>query len=315
MSLSALSVLTFTLCGNLCSTLDFLCSFGMLDSKTYLIPSMQYLYVCSVLYGVIIMLLKTGILLEWVRIFVPHGHRNAFWWTCYATLGINILFYVTRTFVEIFGCTPRPKIWDAIVPGRCLDIAKVNIVTSCINFVSDLIILLLPQKVIWSLNTSTSRKLAIGTLFALGVFACAAAGVRLHSSTVFNSSPNVLYSAADMGLWCTAEMVCGFMVLCLPSTLKLVKESRWMRKLLSGFKSSSRSRSTDPPAISIRDRLSVPNRRRKQHTDASLFTDTDGADSLPLTNINTVSELSVYTVSAGTNQGNDGSFDKSLIGR
>jgi hypothetical protein len=115
------------------------------------------------------MLLKTGILIEWARIFVPLGSRNLFWWTCYTVMVVNVLFYVACTIVEIFACNPRQKSWDSLLPGTCLDVAKVNIVTACLNFVSDLVILVLPQKVIWSLHMTTSKKLAIGGLFAMGV--------------------------------------------------------------------------------------------------------------------------------------------------
>lgn len=115
------------------------------------------------------MLLKTGILLEWARIFVPQGFKNAFWWTCHSVIVVNVMFYVICTFVEIFGCNPRRKLWEPTLPGTCMDMAKVNIVSASINFASDVIILFLPQKVIWGLHMSLKKKFGVGTLFAVGV--------------------------------------------------------------------------------------------------------------------------------------------------
>ncbi|ORX94598.1 hypothetical protein BCR34DRAFT_499162 [Clohesyomyces aquaticus] len=260
--------------------------------------SLYYLNVGSIVYGNVIMLLKIAILLEWKRIFVPLRLKNGFWWTCNITLVVNVLFYVACTIVEIFGCNPRRKSWEPTVPGTCLNIATVNIVAASINFVSDLIILFLPQKIIWNLQMTNGRKLAIGALFAMGVLACIAAGFRLHSSTRFATSTDVLYSATDMGLWCLAEMVCGFIVICFTALPKLVKHSTWMQKLISTFK-SSKSDSTDRPNLSWRDRLSAPTRRRNPPSDGSLFrdtdTETDVAYSLPITNVSVRSEFSVKT--------------------
>jgi len=123
----------------------------------------------STIYGNVIMLLKIGILSHWSRIFVPKGHRNAFWWICYVTMAVNVLFYVICTFIEIFACTPRKKIWNPMIQGKCLDMPTVIIVSAFVNFFSDLIILILPQRVIWGLNMSMKRKVGIAALFAVGV--------------------------------------------------------------------------------------------------------------------------------------------------
>lgn len=115
------------------------------------------------------MLLKTAILLEWVRIFVPLGWKNSFWWACHIILIVNIIAYVIFTFVEIFGCTPRQKMWRPTLPGKCLDINNINIASAIVNLVSDLIILVLPQKVIWGLKLSPRKKMGVAAVFAMGV--------------------------------------------------------------------------------------------------------------------------------------------------
>lgn len=115
------------------------------------------------------MLLKAGILLHWTHIFVPTGFRNAFWWTCHVTLWINVLFYTICTFIEIFGCSPRQKLWRPWVQGKCLDMPKVIISSAFVNFFSDIIILLLPQMVIWKLHMSTAKKFGTAALFAIGI--------------------------------------------------------------------------------------------------------------------------------------------------
>ena len=69
--------------------------------------------------------------------------------------------------------------------------------------------------------------------------ACVSAGVRIRSSVDFSTKSDVTYSAADMGLWCIAEMVSGFFILCLPSIPKLFRDSRWINVIVTTFRSSS----------------------------------------------------------------------------
>ena len=69
----------------------------------------------TTLYGVVVVVLKAGILLEWVRIFVPLGSRNAFFWTCHVAMWLNILFYAACTLVEVFLCSPRERAWNRLV--------------------------------------------------------------------------------------------------------------------------------------------------------------------------------------------------------
>lgn len=131
----------------------------------------QHLHLGSIMYGLIILCLKTGILLHWKNLFVPKGMRTAFWWTCYVLLGTNVLFYIGCTFLEIFACVPLRKSWDiTMTGGRCIDIAMVNVASAVFNLISDFMILMLPHKVIWSLqHVSLKKKIAISAMFGVGI--------------------------------------------------------------------------------------------------------------------------------------------------
>jgi hypothetical protein len=123
-----------------------------------------------ILYGVIIMLLKAGILLEWTRLFVPLGIHNAFWWTCHVTLWVNVMFYIACTVVENFSCTPRKKIWDKVMTeGHCVNNPALIMSSGILNLLSDVLIFTIPQKIIWSLHISTRKRVGICLIFATGV--------------------------------------------------------------------------------------------------------------------------------------------------
>jgi hypothetical protein len=126
--------------------------------------------VASAAFAVAITLLKASILLEWMRTFVPRGVRNAFYWTCCVTILINTLSNVALTLVEIFACTPRQKYWNRLsVEGKCVNEYAVYGTSCVLNTLVDILILALPQKVIWTLQVSTRKRIGISVIFAIGV--------------------------------------------------------------------------------------------------------------------------------------------------
>lgn len=112
---------------------------------------------------------KTAILLEWNHIFVPLSTRNAFFWTTRALIGLTLTFYIALFITTQFYCTPREKIWDRWLPGTCLNRRLVDAPSGVFNAVLDLLIFALPQRVIWSLNMSMSKRLGVSLVFSLGL--------------------------------------------------------------------------------------------------------------------------------------------------
>jgi hypothetical protein len=64
---------------------------------------------------------------------------------------------------------PFERIWDKTVPGVCYNGRPLNLAIGIFNFISDVLILFLPQKLIWSLNMSMKRKIGIAVTFATGL--------------------------------------------------------------------------------------------------------------------------------------------------
>lgn len=136
------------------------------------IDLVQFLYHLStsmVAGGTAIGLTKAAILLDWLHIFVPHRTRNAMAWTIYFLIAINSLYYLAGTIAEIFGCTPRKKIWDKTTPGTCTNTKAGFLIAASFNVVCDSVILALPQKIIWGLNLTPAKKIGISSLFAIGI--------------------------------------------------------------------------------------------------------------------------------------------------
>ena len=122
-----------------------------------------------IIYFCVLLLIKSAILLEWTSIFVPMGTRDAFWWISNLVLAVHVLFYVSMIIVELTACTPFERNWNPLIAGKCLNTVGVAVAISAVNLFFDITIFLLPQRVIWSLNMRTQKKLGISFLFGVGV--------------------------------------------------------------------------------------------------------------------------------------------------
>ncbi|KAI1321107.1 hypothetical protein F5Y16DRAFT_74251 [Xylariaceae sp. FL0255] len=187
-----------------------------------LAPITWLVTVGSTLYAVTEALLKSAILREFCHIFVPKHTRNAFWIASHVLIVLNILFYFgTAIFVTLFACSPRQKIWDKSIPGgHCINTEITFLVSAAINVISDIVILVLPQKIIWNLNMPTKTKVGVSALFAVGALTCVAAIIRLVSTVTWYESEDKIYTLAPITLWAIAEMICMFLVFCLPTIPK-----------------------------------------------------------------------------------------------
>ena len=145
-------------------------SYSLVESRSSLdINIKQLVHLATCFYIVTLMLAKIAVLLEWLRVFVPTGSRNAFFWACHITIWINALFYVAVMLVENLNCFPFEKIWDKTVPGRCVNQQDAGVVASALNVASDVLILLLPHRVIWKLQMTRKLKIGVSIVFGVGL--------------------------------------------------------------------------------------------------------------------------------------------------
>ncbi|KAI0201208.1 hypothetical protein F4808DRAFT_469863 [Astrocystis sublimbata] len=198
----------------------------------------EFLYVihlCANLYSAHILVSKAAILLEWIHIFVPTGTRNAFYWACQCLLWVNVLFYASTIIVANLVCVPFEAIWDKTIPGKCIDGKVIEVVSAALNLTSDLIILILPQRVIWTLQMRRQKKIGVSVIFAIGLLAITAAAFRLQSATQYYVSEDATYVASALILWSIVEMTSLFLILSVPAVPKALHSSRLYTALKSSF--------------------------------------------------------------------------------
>ncbi|KAF1974062.1 hypothetical protein BU23DRAFT_598629 [Bimuria novae-zelandiae CBS 107.79] len=203
-----------------------------------LIPFLYYMQMGNTIYGIVILAIKVAILIQCLHVLVPDGVHTAAFWVFHFLLWSHVLFYVICTFVEIFMCNPRAKIWDpTITTGHCMNSKAVNIAAAAVNAGSDFILVIIPQLIIWRLNMSTSKKWAVGSVFLVGLLACAAATVRMYFSIGLLHNKDFTWAATLMGLWVEVEIGCGFLVACMPVFPRFFRHQPIFSTLGSGLRS------------------------------------------------------------------------------
>ncbi|KAI1807115.1 hypothetical protein F4811DRAFT_66502 [Daldinia bambusicola] len=181
-------------------------------------------------------LMKSAILLEWIHIFSSTNKRTPFHRCCTILLIFTPLFYGSLIISLNLSCIPYSRIWDKTVPGTCkVSLQAVNIAATAINVVLDIVILVLPQRMIWELKMTRAKKIGLSAVFAFGIFACIAAIFLLASIVNWVKSNDLTYHYSAVALWAIAESTCGTMIfsaLVIPKLFKSLK-SRWNSRVSS----------------------------------------------------------------------------------
>lgn len=117
------------------------------------------------LYGLAIAPTKLAILCLYHRIFPSRGFRYA----SIAAGVLNIAWSIVQIITTIFACKPVQYFWDPSIPGgSCLSLYVRGYGFTAANFVTDLVIWLLPIPWLWGLQMTRSRKLIIIGMFLVG---------------------------------------------------------------------------------------------------------------------------------------------------
>jgi hypothetical protein len=126
-------------------------------------------HAATLLFNVIMLLLRLAIIVQIMRAFVTPRSRNFTFWASWTLIIANVCFWATITMLELFSCSPREKLWNPIIEGKCIDRHAYQVASAVMNMGSEMLIMLLPQRVIWTLSLTRKQRLGLSMVFALGI--------------------------------------------------------------------------------------------------------------------------------------------------
>lgn len=151
-----------------------------------------------------ILFAKLSILLLYLRIFFPAGTRKTtLWWLIHLTIWVNILYTVALTLATVLQCVPYGLPWGK----TCINQYLVLILSSTINIISDIAVLIIPLGSIWALQMTQQVKWAVWALFAFGALAPLASIARLAYQIPNADSENKTVVYPTLLILATAEQV------------------------------------------------------------------------------------------------------------
>lgn len=101
----------------------------------------KWIFILSVFYLFSLGLYKFTILLLYLRLFgVNQRFRYVTWTVMFLVFG----YLFSNLLVMIFGCTPIDKYWISTNPGHCISETKATYIYGSMNFISDVVIFILP---------------------------------------------------------------------------------------------------------------------------------------------------------------------------
>jgi hypothetical protein len=111
--------------------------------------------------------IKISILLFFLRIFITKPFRIAAW----IGMAVAVLWGVSVVVEGFLLCRPLAFNWDQTIPGgKCGDRNAAFVAAGALNMITDLGIMVLPLPFIWALQMSNSNKVALSTVFLLGIW-------------------------------------------------------------------------------------------------------------------------------------------------
>ncbi|KAI1210086.1 uncharacterized protein F4807DRAFT_423773 [Annulohypoxylon truncatum] len=173
--------------------------------------------VVTIQYCVTLALVKVAIILEWIHFFVPRATRNTFYWICYGMIVANCCLYLATVLCINYACTPREKIWRRYLPGTCINTVIFNVVITSIHLVFDILMLLVPHRIIWKLSLSSRQRIGISAIFSVGIMTCVCAAGRVASSVNMIYSTDLTYDYSGYLVWGLAECATAGLIFCVPA--------------------------------------------------------------------------------------------------
>ncbi|KAJ4171391.1 hypothetical protein NW754_013160 [Fusarium falciforme] len=135
--------------------------------------------------------------------------------------GLFITYAVVYAMISLFGCQPIKASWDlvAMATGKCVDKFGFFLAASVANVVMDLVILLLPLRIVIPLQIPRRQKLSLLLLFTTGGFVIIVAIYNCVLTIKLFSSANYTWGLAYELCWMYAELT-GCIICASASSLK-----------------------------------------------------------------------------------------------
>ncbi|TVY16433.1 Satratoxin biosynthesis SC1 cluster protein 4 [Lachnellula arida] len=177
----------------------------------------------QIIYGLILGLIKLSICLFYNRIFFTKRFRVASW----IVIGFIGAWTLGSIIAPLLVCRPIAYNWDRkIKDGKCSHQTASFITIGVFDLLIDIAVFALPLQMIWKLQVSIGKKIALFSIFGLGISTMALSILRIQALVTLDLS-DITYTATFPLLYAFLEPAIGITVACAPLFGPLIKTSRF----------------------------------------------------------------------------------------
>lgn len=243
---------------------------------------------------------KLAILLLYQRIF-DIGSKKIFGWVIKVCIVLQILDSLTYLCLIVLECIPISAVWDkSITNPKCLDLHAISVAGAISSMTTDVILMLLPMPVLWTLQISRMKRIGLVFIFAVASLGIVASAVRfsylvklngdtdetckaLPLTSIYESrTDNSTGNNVDVTVWSLIEILCTVVCGSIPAMRPLLSRAvpsvnlsvSWQRR----SKGSNRYVKASNPSTGTSESSQSRNRSYEPKSDIWL-------DSLPPTTI------------------------------
>ncbi|KAB8235711.1 putative integral membrane protein (Pth11) [Aspergillus alliaceus] len=174
------------------------------------------------IYALGVWFVKTAILLFYLRLNPDKLFRKM----TFAIMTFVAVYSLLSIFIFTMGCIPVQAMWDITIKGaKCVDAFAFVYANAAFNVFSDVVTLILPIKLCWSLQTSLRQRMLLMVVFGTGSFACIVAILRIITMMPYISSNDFTHFKVTLANWCMIEINVGIICACLPTMRPLLARS------------------------------------------------------------------------------------------
>ncbi|KAL1841475.1 hypothetical protein VTJ49DRAFT_7030 [Mycothermus thermophilus] len=132
-------------------------------------------------------------------------------------------------FTLVFQCTDIRAMWDPVVQAQATcwtpqTLQALSYTNVAFNIFTDLLFaVFIPVPMLWKLNVNTRTRISIMVTLGLGIFACAAAFIKMGYLFNYGINGDWLWDSRDLTIWAVTEVCVAMVGANLPSLRPLFK--------------------------------------------------------------------------------------------
>ncbi|TGO29828.1 hypothetical protein BPAE_0010g00110 [Botrytis paeoniae] len=185
-----------------------------LPENTNFSASLELYYFGEIIYFICVAVTKIAILILYLRLATSKVLRTLIW----GVMAFVALTSLSCVIATIFQCTPISKAWEQPVTdkGHCIQVNALFYANAGLDIFQDLVIYILPMKMLYSIQIPRRQKYALMIVFAVGGFVVVTGMIRLYYLQGAQASQDPSYDNVGGAVWSSIECNIGVVCASLP---------------------------------------------------------------------------------------------------